>query len=114
MSNLPDEEFLERIAEGVEPTELELERAPARLKAKVYSALMLKHVETGPLLSLTETRACGHELCVFEELVRIAPVGEAAKSLNICRVCHARVLAEHMENAPIYWSGCPYVELKNS
>ena len=55
-----------------------------------------------------------HELCVFEELVRIAPVGEAAKSLNICRICHARVLAEHMGNAPIYWSGCPYVELKNS
>jgi hypothetical protein len=24
------------------------------------------------------------------------------------------VLAEHIENAPIYWSGCPYVELKNS
>ena len=114
MSNLPDEEFLERIAEGVELTELELERAPARLKAKVYSALMLKHVETGPLLTLTETRACGHRLCIFEEIVRIAPVGEAAKSLNICRVCHARVLAERMENAPIYWSGCPYVELKNS
>ncbi len=112
MSNLPDEEFLERIAERVELIELEL--APARLKAKVYSALMLKQAETGPLLSLTETRACGHELCVFEELVRIAPVGEAAKSLNICRVCHARVLAEHMADAPIYWSGCPYVELKNS
>ncbi len=47
MSNLPDEEFLERIAEGVEPTELELELAPARLKAKVYSALMLKHVMRG-------------------------------------------------------------------
>ena len=75
-------------AEGVELTELEL--APAHLKAKVYSALMLKQAETGPLLSLTETRACGHELCVFEDLVRIAPVGEGAKSLNICRVCHAR------------------------
>jgi hypothetical protein len=112
MSNLPDEEFLERIAEGVELTELEL--APARLKAKAYSALMLKEAEAGPILSLTETRACGHKLCVFEELVRIAPVGEAAKSLNICCVCHARVLAEHMENAPIYWNGCPYVELKNS
>jgi len=73
MSNLPDEEFLERIADGVELTELE--RAPARLKAKVYSSLILQQAETGPLLSLTETRACGHELCVFEKLVRIAPVG---------------------------------------
>ncbi len=112
MPNLPDEEFLERIADRVELTDLEL--APARLKAKVYSALMLKQAETGPLLSLSETMACGHKLCVFEELVRIAPVAEGPKSVNLCRVCHARVLAEQFENAPIYWSGCPYVELKNS
>ncbi len=112
MANLPDEQFMERIADEVELTESLA--APTRLKANVYSALMLRQAETGPLLSLTKTKACGHELCIFEELVRIAPVGEKAKSLNICRVCHARVLAEHMENAPIYWSGCPYVELKNS
>jgi hypothetical protein len=112
MVNLHDEQFMERIAVEVELTESLA--APTRLKAKVYSALMQRQAATGPLMSLTETKACGKELCVFEELVRIAPVGEKAKSLNICRVCHARVLAEHMENAPIYWSGCPYVELKNS
>jgi len=112
MPNLPDENFMERIAERVELTESEV--APSRLKAKVYSALMLRQAETGPLMNLSETDACGHKLCVFEELVRIAPVGERAKSLNICRVCHARVFAEHMENAPIYWGGCPYVALKNS
>ena len=75
---------------------------------------MQQHAKTGPLLSLTENSARGQKLCVFEKLVQIAPVGESAKSLNICRVCHARVLAERFENAPIYWSGCPYVELKNS
>jgi len=112
MANLPDEEFIERIAGGVELTAEEV--APSRLKAKVYSALMQRQAATSPLMSLTETKACGHELCIFEELVRIAPVGEKAKSLNICRVCHARVLAERMGNAPIYWSGCPYVALKNS
>ncbi len=112
MANLPDEEFMEQIAGGVELTEFE--PAPARLKAKVYSTLILRQAETGPLMSLPETNARGHKLCVFEELVRIAPLGERAKSLNICRVCHARVLAEHVENAPIYWSGCPYVKLKNS
>jgi hypothetical protein len=111
MAKLPDEEFMELIVDGVELTEPEA--AASRLRAKVYSALILRQRETGPLMSLTETKACGHKLCVFEELVRIAPMGERAKSLNICRVCHARVLAEHMENAPIYWSGCPYVELKN-
>ena len=112
MPNLPDEEFVERIADGVEL--MQSEAAPARLKAGVYSALMLRQAESGPLMSLTETEACGHKLCVFEELVRIVPVGEAAKSLNLCRVCHARVLAENFENAPIYWGGCPYVALKNT
>lgn len=112
MPNLPDERLMERIADEVEPIEPQM--APSRLKAKVYSALVLRQAEAGPLMSLTETEVCGHELCVFEKLVRIAPVGERAKSLNICRVCHARVLAEHIENAPIYWSGCPYVEFKNS
>lgn len=111
MANLPDEEFMEQIAGGVEIAKSE--PAPARLKAKLYSTLMLRQSETGPLMSLSETNASGHKLCVFEELVRIAPLGEEVKSLNICRVCHARVLAEHIENAPIYWSGCPYVELKN-
>ena len=62
--------------------------------------------------SLTKTHARGRELCVFEQLVRISPVGETAKSLNICRVCHARMLAEHMNNPPVYWPGCPYVEFK--
>lgn len=103
---------MERIADGVELIQSEV--APARLKAKVYSALMLRQAESGPLMSLTETEACGQDLCVFEKLVRIAPVGEAAKSLNFCRACHARVLAENVENAPIYWGGCPYVALKNT
>jgi hypothetical protein len=111
MASDRDERFMQEIADvDLAPSE----SAPARLKARVYSALLQRQVETGPLASLTETHRCGHELCVFEQLVRISPVGETAKSLNICRVCHARVLAEHMENAPIYWSGCPYVEFKNS
>jgi hypothetical protein len=112
MANFRDEEFMRLIADGAGPAESE--PAPSHLKAKIYSALMRRQAESGPLMSLTEIKTCGEELCVFEELVRIAPIGERAKSLNICRVCHARVLAEHMENAPIYWSGCPYVELKKS
>ena len=50
----------------------------------------------------------GWALCVFEELVQIAP-GQMIKSLNYCRVCHARLLGERLKRAPIYWSGCPYV-----
>jgi hypothetical protein len=110
--NPHDEDFLGRIFDEVdlvEPT-----RAPSRLKAKVYSALMRQQAELGPLMSLSEARSRGEKLCFFEQLVQVAPLGETAKSLNICRVCHARVLAEHFENPPIYWPGCPYVDLKNS
>ena len=111
MVNDHDEQFMKKLAD-VELTESE--RAPASLKAKVYSALLLRQVESGPLASLTDSALCGRELCVFEQIVRISPVGESVKSLNICRVCHARVLAEHMDNPPIYWPGCPYVDFKKS
>ncbi len=61
---------MERIADEAALTEPQV--APSRLKAKVYSALMLRQAESGPLMSLTETDACGHKLCVFEELVATA------------------------------------------
>jgi hypothetical protein len=112
VANLPEEQFIEHLANAVELTEAQ--RAPADLKARVYSTLMRRQAETGPLASLTECKAQGGELCVFEQLVKIAPVGISVKSLNFCRVCHARVLAEHLENPPIYWNGCPYVHFKNS
>ena len=88
--------------------------APARLKSRIYTAFIRAQQEDGPLETISATKQAGHALCVFEELVRIAPVGETAKSLNICRVCHARILAERTENPPIFWNGCPYVQLKNS
>lgn len=85
------------------------ERTPARVKSRIYSALICEQQETGPLQSLRETRAAGRGLCVFEELVQIAPVGEKAKSPFFCWACHARLLAENLENAPIFWANCPYV-----
>ena len=85
------------------------ERASSRLKSRIYSILVETQAASGPLRSLTETRAEGRKLCVFEELVQISPVSESAKSRNPCRVCHARLLGEHVENAPIYWPHCPYV-----
>ena len=110
--DFPDEELMERIAETTEPEERRT--APSCLKAKIYSALMLRQAETGPLMGLTEVKAGGSTLCVFEELVRVASAGEGIESLNICRVCHARVLAEHLEHPPIYWQGCAYVQLKKT
>lgn len=88
-------------------------RASSRLKSRIYSRLVQEQAAGGPLLSLSETKASGRPLCVFEELVRIAPVGESAKRRNYCRVCHARIAGEHLERAPIYWAHCPYVRFQN-
>ena len=82
--------------------------APSRLKARVYSALVGTQQETGPLQTLTESEAAGHRLCIFEKLVQIAPIGERAKAPFICWTCHARILAEYVENAPVFWPNCPY------
>lgn len=88
-------------------------RAPSQLKSRIYSALIARQVQRGPLLSLTVIKESGRKLCVFEELVQIAPVGESAKRRNPCSVCHARILAEHVENAPVFWPGCPYAQFQN-
>ncbi len=88
-------------------------RAPTRLKSRIYSALLRRQRQEGPLLSLSKVKASGRKLCVFEELVQIAPLGETAKQTNFCRICHARILAETIENAPVYWPGCPYARFQN-
>ncbi len=87
--------------------------APSSLKARLYSALVHEQQKDGPLASLDETVAAGHEICVFEKLVQIAPIGERAKSPFFCQVCHARVLAENFEAPPIFWPHCPYVAFKS-
>src|SRR5919108_32245 len=69
--------------------------APPSLKSRIYSALVRRQTSSGPLLDLRECQKAGHGLCVFEQLVQIAPVRDRFKSKNICHVCHARVLAEH-------------------
>jgi hypothetical protein len=90
------------------------ERAPSSLKARLYSGLIRKQQETGPLASLEQSLSAGHHVCVFEKLVQIAPLSDNAKSPFFCEVCHARLLAEHFDHAPIFWAGCPYVKFKES
>ena len=107
-----DERWLERLAE-----EADVDAgvsAPARLKARIYSSLVQRLSQSGPLLSLGATKAAGSGLCVFEEAVAVLPVGEALGSMNPCRVCHARILAERVEHAPIFWPHCPYAAFHRS
>jgi hypothetical protein len=107
-SRAPEEDFFERLSDRAEAAETAKISAPTRLKAKIYSALCRRQVASGPLASVSETKASGRGLCIFEELLRISPLGENIKSLNLCRICHARVLAERLEKAPLYWRNCPY------
>ncbi len=107
-----EEQFFEHLADAVKPEEVIGTAASSRLKSRIYSALIQRQAASGPLAGLSETKASGHGLCIFEDLVRIAPIGEKLNSSNPCRVCHARVLAELFENPPIYWPNCPYVHFK--
>ncbi|MEP7364477.1 MAG: hypothetical protein ABI972_14575 [Acidobacteriota bacterium] len=113
---MSDEKLFEELARGMaaksgmEPAAEA--PAPPSLKARLYTALIREQQATGPLEPLTDTQRAGNGLCVFEKLVTIAPVG-AAQPVFYCSVCHARVLAEHLDNPPIWWPHCPYAEFKN-
>ncbi len=87
-------------------------RASSRLKSKVYSALMRRAAQDGPLRSLTEIKTAGHGLCVFEQAVQTLRLGHVVDSMNYCRVCHARLLAESVDRAPLAWRHCPYAEFQ--
>ena len=87
------------------------ERAPSRLKARIYSALVMAQTAHGPLRSLPATEAAGRPLCVFENVLCLVP-SERVAAMNPCRVCHARVLAERFDSPPIYWPHCPYVDFQ--
>ncbi|HEY6293340.1 MAG TPA: hypothetical protein VI455_17455, partial [Terriglobia bacterium] len=83
-----DEKLFSQLADRISLDSTFAPRAPSRLKARIYSALMLRESASKGLRSIPETKAEGGKLCVFEELVRIAPVSTKMKSLNICRICH--------------------------
>src|SRR5436309_8562238 len=108
---MADDLWFERLAEASE--DAPRERAPARLKSKIYSALVARMAESGPLLDLTSTKRFGGHLCVFENVLTMLPVGRDIGSMNPCRICHARVLGERLAHAPVFWGGCPYSEFHN-
>jgi hypothetical protein len=108
---MADERWFERLADA--SGNLPREVAPARLKSKVYSALVARMAESGSLRDLADTKEAGGHLCVFENALTVVPAGSGIQSMNPCRICHARVLGERLEHAPIFWPGCPYSEFHN-
>jgi hypothetical protein len=109
---MPDELWFEQLAEAT--GDVPQERAPARLKSRIYSALVARMAESGPLLDLADTKTAGARLCVFETVLTLLPPGTNVGTMNPCRICHARVMGESMEKAPIFWPGCPYSEFHRS
>jgi hypothetical protein len=110
---IPPDQWFDALASETDVPRKHERRASSTLKSRAYSALVKRQQESGPLERLDQTKAEGAGLCVFEELVRLSRAGEKVQSVNYCRVCHARVLGEHVENAPIYWAHCPYVRFQN-
>jgi hypothetical protein len=108
---MPDDLWFERLAEI--SGSVKEERAPASLKSRIYSALVARMADAGPLLDLRKTKDGGGHLCVFENALALLPLGTDLHSMNPCRICHARLLGERMEHAPIFWPGCPYAEFHN-
>ena len=108
---MDDERFFTLLAEKTDAVPGAAERAPARVKSRLYSALVVEQAASGPLRTLSATKAEGRALCIFEDVVQIIP-NDRITSMNPCRVCHARLLGEHFESPPIYWPHCPYVEFK--
>jgi hypothetical protein len=86
------------------------EPAAATLRSKVYSSVVKAMARSGPLLDLREIKEAGGHLCVFEHAIAILPIASGVRSMNPCRICHARALGERLEHAPIFWPGCPYSE----
>jgi hypothetical protein len=108
---MSDDLWFERLAQAT--GDLTEERAPARLKSRIYSALLAQMAASGSLLDLRATKKAGGRLCVFEHSLAVLPVGTELRSVNPCRICHARILGERMAHAPIFWPGCPYSEFHN-
>lgn len=106
-----EELFFETLVDWTEAGSANDRRASASMKSRLYSALVAAQAADGPLRSLPATRAAGRHLCVFESILNVVP-SEQIASMNACRVCHARLLAERFESPPIYWPHCPYVEFQ--
>ncbi|MGA8278204.1 MAG: hypothetical protein WB784_08425 [Rhodanobacteraceae bacterium] len=100
---IADDQFFQNLADDEDIAV----SAPARLKARIHSALVRESQKESSLRALSETRRAGYELCRWEKVMQVVP---GAGSINQCRFCHARVLAETLAHAPLPWSGCPYAQ----
>ena len=107
--NSDPKQFVDDIWE--QSSDIELPAASSRLKSQLYSRMIATQELTGPLVQLGESKAQGRKLCVFEQIMAAAPV-KSLQEYQYCKICHARVLGEQVENAPVFWPNCPYAEFQ--
>ena len=84
-------------------------RISSRLQSRLFSRLIELEQRQGPLRTLSASREAGEKLCIFEAAVAALP-SDDLQARNPCAVCHARLLGEKVERAPIYWPGCAYAK----
>lgn len=106
---MSDDRWFANLAASADVDEQRSPAAPGRLKSRILSALVRRLTERGSLLPLADSRSCGGGLCVFEDAVALLGSGRLG-SMNPCNACHARVLGERLEHAPIFWRNCPYAD----
>ena len=85
--------------------------ASSCFKSRVYSRLIEAQESDGPLEPLADSAANGSPLCVFEQIMAVAP-SNALQRYQYCKICHARVAGERVESAPIFWPNCPYSDFQ--
>ena len=108
--NSDSEQFVEDFWEQC--SDAELPAASSRLKSQLYSRMIATQELNGPLVQLGESKARGRELCVFEQIMAAVPM-KHLQEYQYCKICHARVLGEAVDNAPVFWPNCPYAEFQN-
>jgi hypothetical protein len=102
---MSDNLWFERLAEltgDVTP-----ERVPARLTSKTYSALWPEWPNRGRCSISQQRKKPAHGCASSSTPLTVLPLGYDVRSMNPCRVCHARVLAERMEQALHTLAGLP-------
>ena len=62
---MDSDRFFERLAAKTNVLESEDDQAPARVKSRIYSALVSHLAQSGPLKSLSTTARAGRSLCIF-------------------------------------------------
>ena len=103
---MDDERWLERVAAA---TDFDADRAGARAGAAqgahLFRAREPPGADRSPPHAWVRRRQPAADCACSKQPSPCCPSADRIGSMNPCRVCHARVLAERLDDAPIFWPG---------